>query len=145
MDGTILILFLSVIPTAVLLGLTLVYIPPSSPNRLLMLPVILFATALTLMAAIRANGITAMHAFLGTEYGPLLGLRVVDLVCLSRLYYQDDLRDAASALKNRSTNQSAAPGPSASTLMNAIRWSIDLVINKRQVRTAREVKNMPRF
>lgn len=145
MDRTTLTLCLSVIPTAVLLGLTLTYIPPSSPNRLLMLPAILSGAALTLIAAIRTTDITAMHTFIGTEYSPLLALRVVDLVCLSWVYYQDDLRDAAATAKNCSTNQSIVLDPSPFKLMNPLWWSVDLVINYRQVGTARQVKNIPRF
>jgi hypothetical protein len=145
MDRATLILFLSIIPTAVLLSLTLIYVPPSSPNRILMLAVILSATAVTLAAAVRVNRKTAMHTFIGTEYGPLLALQVVDLVLLSRVYYKDDLRDAAPTSKSCSTNQTAVPEPSASTFMNAVCWSVDLTINMRQVGTARQVKNMPRF
>src|SRR5436190_2770260 len=115
MDRTTLILLLSVIPTAVLLGFTLLYIPPSSPVRILMLPVILSATAVTSAAAIRTNGTWAMHSFLGIEYGPFLALQAVDMLFLSRVYYQDDLRDVASTSKNCSTNQSAVA--SASTFM----------------------------
>jgi hypothetical protein len=135
--------YLSTACTTVFLGWTLMHIPPSSPNRYLMLPLIVSTATVTSITASYASGVAPWNNFVAMEYGSLLILQIFDKVCLSRLYYPDDIRPATLVPKDGDTQQ-----PIESTWtrsLNALRWSVDLIINKRRVRTASQVKNVPPF
>ena len=118
--------YVSVITTILLLGWTL-RLHPSSPHRLSMLFLILVPATIT---AARAEGFspsTAWDSFIGGEYGSLLALEAIDYVCLSKFYYDP-------SLKTEKGQQS---------VWKWLTWSLDVVINKRKIGTARQVKNIP--
>ena len=109
--------YLSVVTTIFLLRCILVDIP-SSGSRLVMLPLVLLSLSITAMSAQHCSPNPTWNIFIGVEYGSQLALEVIDWVHLSRLYY---------------------PGA------HAARWTTDLVLNKRGIRTSRQVKNVPAF
>lgn len=135
--------YLSIICTTALLGWTLVTIPPSSPKRHLMLPLILSSAAVTSITATYASHVASWNVFLAMEYGTLMILEIIDKVCLSSLYYPEDSPRATPVPKD---GKAKRPAESSWTkFLNAVRWSVDLAINKRRVRHPSQVKNVPPF
>ncbi|KAG5301928.1 TRI7-like toxin biosynthesis protein [Histoplasma ohiense] len=144
MTFKIFIPYLAVALAVALQGITLIYIPPNSHKRKIMLPVILLPASLVCLTAQHASFVGPWNVFIGLEFGALLGLEVFDNVCLSKVSYH---AVGVARVGARKKNDDDDPDTTSawSRFCDKVRWSVDIAINKRHINRADQPRNVPLF
>lgn len=123
--------YLSFLTGHILLGLVLIWVPPTSYLRALLLPVLIIPPIITAFTAEYASSVKPFNFIFGVGYGPRLVMEIFDLVCVSKRVYNVEDGDNDGIAWYTRFNKSAC-------------WALDLMFNKREIGHPGQVKYVPR-
>ncbi|EZF24674.1 hypothetical protein H112_02780 [Trichophyton rubrum D6] len=105
-----------------LLLLVLVHVPPTSPLRAWLLPVLVLPTLFVSRMAVYATPVMPFNFVLGVGYGPRLALEMFDLLCISKAAYPGDSGSSSSAGDEKDGEKTADRLPWTARVGRAVSW-----------------------
>lgn len=137
--------YLSALTSVFLLGGTLILTPSTSYFRVFMLAVIMIPITITTFTAKFVSSMDIFNICFGIAFGPHFLFDTFDLLCISRVDYQDVHSKANKKTDDYDDNDEYSSGSCVARPKPAIPWVADLILNKRRIRQPGQVKNLPVF